>query len=119
MLDVPLAAIGTSREIEEDCFEKGFSYYTSHLNDPMPLEVGLLVGVEFVKDRESKVSAPLFLKQLLNRSLELGLNLIPASAEGISAVRLAPLIISRDQVDSALAILDKALSDYSVGLHAA
>ena len=44
--------------------------------------------------------------------LELGLNLIPASAEGISAVRLAPpLFVTRDQVDSALGILDQALGD--------
>ena len=160
---VPLAATVTSREIEEDCYSKGFSYYTSHLNDPMPLEVGLsvlevlkdeklaeraremgphlmsglkalkerheaigdvrgvglFIGVEFVKDRETKEPAPVFLKRLLNRALELGLNLIPASAEGISAVRLAPpLIVTKDQADSALAILDQALSDCASDLKA-
>ena len=153
---IPLAATVTSKEIEESCYEKGFSYYTSHLSDPMPAEVGLAVlnvlreeklaeraaeigpyvmtglkelqsrhasigdvrgiglfiGVEFVKDRETKAPAPAFLKQLLQRSLELGLNLIPASAEGISAVRLAPpLFVTKDQIDSALGILDQALTD--------
>ena len=40
---IPLAATVTSKEIEESCYEKGFSYYTSHLSDPMPAEVGLAV----------------------------------------------------------------------------
>ena len=160
---VPLAATVTSAEIEVSCYEKGFSYYTSHLSDPMPLEVGLAVldvlreeklaeraremgpyvmkgledlqrrheaigdlrgvglfiGVEFVKDRETKEPAPVFLKKLLARSLELGLNLIPASAEGISAVRLAPpLFVTKDQIDSALSILDQALSDCAPDLKA-
>ncbi|MEC8174642.1 MAG: aspartate aminotransferase family protein [Pseudomonadota bacterium] len=159
---VPLSATVTSSEIEESCYEKGFSYYTSHLSDPMPIEVGvsvldvvvneklanraaemgpyvmsglkelqsrhevigdvrgvgLFIGVEFVKDRETKEAAPVFLKRLLARSLELGLNLIPASAEGISAVRLAPpLFVTRDQVDSALGILDQALSDCAKDLN--
>ena len=109
---MPLAATVTSREIEEDCYSKGFSYYTSHLNDPMPLEVGLsvlevlkdeklaerareigpylvrglkeleerheaigdvrgvglFIGVEFVKDPETKEPAPVFLKRLLHRT---------------------------------------------------
>ena len=159
---VPLSATVTSSEIEESCYERGFSYYTSHLSDPMPLEVGvsvldvvvneklaeraaemgpyvmkglkelqsrhevigdvrgvgLFIGIEFVKDRETKQAAPVFLKRLLARSLELGLNLIPASAEGISALRLAPpLFVTRDQVDSALGILDQALGDCAKDLN--
>lgn len=160
---VPLSATVTSAEIEESCYEKGFSYYTSHLSDPMPVEVGLsvlevvqgeklaarardmgpyvmkglkelqsrheaigdvrgvglFIGVEFVRDREKKTPAPIFLKRLLHRALELGLNLIPASAEGISAVRLAPpLFVTKDQIDTALQILDQALTDCAQELNA-
>ena len=153
---IPLAATVTSAEIEEDCYEKGFNYYTSHLSDPMPALVGLavldvlreeqlaararelgpylmeglralqqrhevigdirglglFVGVEFVQDRTTKSPHPELLKKLLRRSLELGLNLIPASAEGITAIRLAPpLIITRDQLDVAVSILDQAIRE--------
>ena len=38
---LPLAATITSREIEEDCYEKGFINMTSHISDPLPAEVGL------------------------------------------------------------------------------
>jgi 2,2-dialkylglycine decarboxylase (pyruvate) len=40
---LPLAATVTSEAIETDCYEKGFIYYTSHVSDPMPAEVGLAV----------------------------------------------------------------------------
>lgn len=38
---LPLAATISSREIEEDCYEKGFMYVTSHVSDPLPAAVGL------------------------------------------------------------------------------
>ncbi len=38
---LPLAATLTSKEIEEDCFEKGFIYITSHVSDPLCARVGL------------------------------------------------------------------------------
>jgi 2,2-dialkylglycine decarboxylase (pyruvate) len=40
---LPLAATITSKEIEQDCFEKGFLYITSHVSDPLPAIAGLAV----------------------------------------------------------------------------
>ena len=40
---VPLAATITSDEIEEKAHEAGFTYYTSHVSDPMPAAAGLAV----------------------------------------------------------------------------
>ncbi len=40
---LPLAATITSHEIEQDCHEKGFLFYTSHVSDPLPANVGLAV----------------------------------------------------------------------------
>ena len=40
---VPLAATVTSADIEQDVHEKGFSFYTSHVSDPLPACVGLAV----------------------------------------------------------------------------
>ena len=40
---LPLAATITSDEIEEKAHARGFSYYTSHVSDPLPAAVGLAV----------------------------------------------------------------------------
>ena len=36
----PLSAVITNKEIEQDCFNKGFMYYTSHANDPFLSHIG-------------------------------------------------------------------------------
>lgn len=38
---MPLSAVVTSVEIDEDCKEKGFLFFTSHTNDPLVAAVGL------------------------------------------------------------------------------
>ncbi len=40
---LPLAATITSRAIEETCYERGFLHITSHVSDPLPAEVGLVM----------------------------------------------------------------------------
>lgn len=60
---LPLAATITSDEIEEMAHEKGFSYYTSHVSDPLPAAVGLAV-METIEQ-----------ENLLERSKEMGAHL--------------------------------------------
>lgn len=40
---LPLAAVLTSREIEEKAYQKGFIFLTTHVSDPLPAAVGLTV----------------------------------------------------------------------------
>jgi 2,2-dialkylglycine decarboxylase (pyruvate) len=40
---LPLAATITRPDIEQTNFERGYSYYTSHVSDPLPATVGLAV----------------------------------------------------------------------------
>ena len=40
---LPLAAVLTSRAIEEAAYEKGFVFLTTHVSDPLPAAVGLTV----------------------------------------------------------------------------
>lgn len=47
---MPLAAVVTSKEIEETCFERGYLFYTTHVNDPLPAAVGLKVLDIVVRD---------------------------------------------------------------------
>ena len=37
---LPLAAVVTSKELEEQCHERGFLFYTTHVSDPLPAAVG-------------------------------------------------------------------------------
>lgn len=40
---LPLAAVMTTREIEQKAFEKGYLFYTTHASDPLPAAVGVTV----------------------------------------------------------------------------
>ncbi|MEZ2332614.1 aspartate aminotransferase family protein [Mesorhizobium sp. RCC_202] len=40
---LPLSAVMTTAEIEEEAHEKGFLFYTTHVSDPLPAAVGLAV----------------------------------------------------------------------------
>ena len=40
---LPLAAVMTTDEIAQTCDERGFLFYTTHVNDPLPAAVGLKV----------------------------------------------------------------------------
>lgn len=47
---LPLSAVVTSKEIEEECFDRGYLFYTTHVNDPLPAAVGLKVLEIVVRD---------------------------------------------------------------------
>jgi len=152
---VPLSATVTSDAIHTDAHTKGFNFYTSHVSDPMPAEVGLaivrviqaehlaeraaaqgsylmaglaelqrryesigdlrgrglLIGVELVTDRTSRVPAHDLMRRVTQRCLALGLNINKAG--GPNAVwRLAPpLTIEHAEIDTALGILDQAMTE--------
>ncbi|KAF9041739.1 dialkylglycine decarboxylase [Hymenopellis radicata] len=40
---LPLSAVVTSTKIEQTCYERGFSFYTTHVSDPLPAAVGVQV----------------------------------------------------------------------------
>ena len=47
---LPLSAVVTSSEIERVCAERGFCFYTTHVNDPLPAAVGDKVLEIVVRD---------------------------------------------------------------------
>ncbi len=51
---LPLAATMTSREIEEDCYTKGFINITSHISDPLPARIGLAMIDILINDHMAK-----------------------------------------------------------------
>ena len=65
---VPLAATITSEAIEEKAHKAGFTYYTSHVSDPLPAAVGLAV-LETI-EREDLISRAVEMGAYLRRGLE-------------------------------------------------
>jgi 2,2-dialkylglycine decarboxylase (pyruvate) len=74
---------------------------------------GLLLGVDLVTDRESRVSATAYSTAVTDRCLELGLNINIVKFPGFGSVlRIAPpLTASTDDIDLGLEILDRALDE--------
>jgi 4-aminobutyrate aminotransferase len=72
---------------------------------------GLMVGVEFVKDRETREPAPDVPRDLVGRAFQKGLLLLGC---GKSSLRLAPpLVVDEYDVDTALRIIDQSLAEMS------
>ncbi len=153
---LPVAAVVTSAAIEEKIHERGFTFYTSHVSDPLAATVGLavldtiqsdglierarttgrylrerllelqqryeaigdvrgeglLLGVELVKDRESRAPHHELGALTTGKCFELGLSMnIRRRPERGSVWRIAPpLTTSHAEIDRAVAILDSALS---------
>jgi 4-aminobutyrate aminotransferase len=71
--------------------------------------LGLMMGVEFVKDRRTREPAPELLRSLVLGAFQRGLLLLGA---GKSTLRLAPpLVVDEGDVDTALAIIDGLLGE--------
>ncbi len=74
---------------------------------------GLMMGVELVKDRETKEPAREERDQLMKRAFERGLVLLGA---GPSSLRLAPpLVLTEEQADTGLQIFEEALAEVESG----
>ena len=70
--------------------------------------IGLMVGVEFVRDRHKKTPAPKVADRVMERAFEKGLMILTCGPNGIRLV--PPLIVSRHECQVALEILDEAIT---------
>jgi 2,2-dialkylglycine decarboxylase (pyruvate) len=75
---------------------------------------GLLVGVEIVKDRQSKAPAPTLGTAISRRCMELGLSMNIVQLPGLGGVfRIAPpLTVSEAEIDLGLDLLGRAISGF-------
>ena len=74
--------------------------------------LGLMVGVEFVKDRKSREPAREMVEELVQRAFKRGLLILGA---GRSSLRLAPpLIVDEYDVDTAVGLIDEILTEFPV-----
>jgi 4-aminobutyrate aminotransferase len=69
--------------------------------------IGLMIGVEFVNDRKTKIPAEALCNRLVDLAFERGLILLSC---GKSVIRIAPaLSISKAEIDEGLKIFEEAL----------
>jgi 4-aminobutyrate aminotransferase len=74
--------------------------------------LGLMVGVEFVKDRTTREPARELVGELVQRAFKRGLLILGA---GRSSLRLAPpLVIDEYDVDTAVGMIDEILTEFPV-----
>jgi len=73
--------------------------------------MGLMIGIELVHDRATKQPAPDIALKLMDATKERGL-IVGKGGLNANAIRICPpLIVTHDDVDSAITILDAAFSD--------
>lgn len=93
-------------KVVTEAFEKMKEKY-SVIGDVRGL--GGMIGVEFVKDKESKEPNPEFVKQLIQSALQKGLLLENAGSVGNVIRFLAPLCMTDEQMEAGLKIFEDAI----------
>ena len=73
--------------------------------------LGAMVAMELVVDRKTKEPATAFTKQLVARCREKGLLLISAGTHSNIIRTLTPLVITDEQIERGLSIIEEALSE--------
>jgi 4-aminobutyrate aminotransferase len=77
---------------------------------------GLMIGIEFVKDQETKIPAEELSERIINHAFTLGLLVLGC---GQSTIRIAPpLCVNREEIDEGFSILDEAIKTSESELNA-
>ncbi|MEL6318187.1 MAG: aminotransferase class III-fold pyridoxal phosphate-dependent enzyme, partial [Pseudomonadota bacterium] len=103
---LPLSAVMTSERIEAIAAERGFLFYTTHVSDPLPAEVGLKVLEIVARDRLADRAAA------MGARLKAGLEALLARHERVGDVRGRGLLLGLELVrDKASKTPDPAFGD--------
>ena len=73
--------------------------------------LGAMVGMELVVDRKTKEPAAAFTKQLVSRCREKGLIMISAGTHSNIIRPLMPLVITDEQLEKGLSVIEESLSE--------
>jgi len=90
---IPIAAAFTSSAIESNCYDKGFMHVTSHVSDPLPAAVGLVV-INVIEEEGLVAQA-----QQLGDYLMAGLRELQNRHEQIGDVRGKGLLVGIELVE--------------------
>ncbi|MHB9144376.1 MAG: 4-aminobutyrate--2-oxoglutarate transaminase [Symbiobacteriia bacterium] len=73
--------------------------------------MGAMIGVEFVKDRDTKEPAPEIVNKLMAAAMERGVLTVKCGVRGNVLRILAPLVITDDQANEALDVIEAVLAE--------
>jgi 2,2-dialkylglycine decarboxylase (pyruvate) len=90
---LPLSAVMTTEAISDACDERGFLFYTTHVNDPLPAAVGLKVLEIVQRDGLAARAAT------MGTRLKDGLKALQARYEWIGDVRGRGLLLGMEFID--------------------
>jgi 2,2-dialkylglycine decarboxylase (pyruvate) len=113
---LPLSAVMTSENIGDTCAARGFLFYTTHVNDPLPAAVGLKV-LEIV-ERDGLAARA----EVLGARLKQGLSKIQSRHGCIGDVRGRGLLLGMEFIDEPAgkkrpaAMLSDAVTDRALSL---
>ena len=91
---LPLAAVLTSAQIEDECHARGFLFYTTHVSDPLPAAVGLKVLEVVTRDNLAERA------RVAGQRLEDGLRALQQRHDCIGDVRGRGLLLGIEIVKS-------------------
>jgi 2,2-dialkylglycine decarboxylase (pyruvate) len=89
---LPLASVMTSEAIEQKAYERGFLFYTTHVNDPLPAAVGVKVIEIVERDRLAARATA------LGARLRSGLEALMAKHDCIGDIRGRGLLLGMEFV---------------------
>lgn len=114
-----VAALETLRLIENEymenaakvgkhCLQQLSEMQSRHPSIGVVRGIGLMIGIEFVENRDTRKPAAEFRDKVVDRAFELGLLTLGC---GTSTIRVSPpLCITEPQIDEGLSILDRAIT---------
>ena len=108
---LPHAASLSARAFER--FRKAQATYST-IGDVRGL--GLMIGVELVKDNETRDPDPAAMDQVARHGLANELILIPCGPDGNVIRFIPPLVTTIDELDRAIDVIEEALADYELGI---
>ena len=122
------AGVGTVEAIQQDGLVENARKVGAYLHDKLvglqkkhPLigdvrGLGLIQGIELVRDRDTKEPATKEAAKVVYRAFELGLLVYYVGTPSSKVLEITPpLILTEADVDEGVAILDRALSDVEAG----
>ncbi|MBV9137775.1 MAG: aspartate aminotransferase family protein, partial [Hyphomicrobiales bacterium] len=113
---LPLSAVMTSEAIGEECARRGFLFYTTHVNDPLPAAVGLKVLEIVERDRLPERAAT------MGAQLKKGLAELQSRHACIGDIRGRGLLLGLEFIDEAegkkrsAAVLSDTVTDHALSL---
>ncbi|HUO45769.1 MAG TPA: aminotransferase class III-fold pyridoxal phosphate-dependent enzyme [Acidimicrobiia bacterium] len=101
-----------ARELSAHAFERLNKIATDHPTIGQVRGLGLMIGVELVKDLETREQDPEAFQHLHRYCLERDLIIIDCGPDGNIIRFIPPLVTSRDELNWAIDLIDEALGDY-------